>query len=573
MVEELCQEPYDAGDRTVVANPVLAGAHPDPCLCRARGKYYLVTSTFQWMPGVSIYESIDLVRWRSLGGLLGDLDLRGIPDSAGIWAPDLTFDEMTGRFWLAYTVCKQIDGVFRDVENYVTTAQEIIGPWSKPVFINASGFDPGIFHENGRHYFINPQWDPRPLPGHHRFNGLIMQEFSVESGLIGMARTVLTNDDAVHDLREGPHVMKHDGRYYIVCAEGGTGRHHSIVVARADDLWGPYEVDPARPMLSSWGKDCSLRKAGHGNLLRDDAGAWYVCHLCARYLPGTEVSPLGRETAIQNVIWVDGWPRLACGDTAPIGSYVVADATVCAESADEDGTCAPDRFKCPGEPGYNYETAFTSATDLWCEEWLASRTLRDPAWTLTDGGLELRGGDSLTSLFDPALLVRRQTSTICRAQTTLSFKPTHYNQLAGLVWIYDTRAFVLLCVGFDEARDCRVIDVLACIDGALNMPLGGRQRIEVPDAVDEVTLIAHMNEPRLRFAVSLDAGPEQAVGASGAPLELDASCMSDERVAGWAYTGSMVGVACVDMFDKTAHARFASFSYEDIAPGLDKSGC
>lgn len=194
-----------------VQNPILRGWHPDPCFCSARGKYYLATSTFQWVPGVSLYESDDLVVWKSVGGALRDLDLRGIPDSAGVWAPDLTYDEESGLFWLVYTIAKQIDGIFKDVENYVVTAPAIEGPWSRPHFINASGFDPGMFHENGHHYVLNPQWDPRPLEGHHRFNGLVMQEFSLEEGLVGPARKVLGNEDAVNWLREGPHILKVDG--------------------------------------------------------------------------------------------------------------------------------------------------------------------------------------------------------------------------------------------------------------------------------------------------------------------------------------------------------------------------
>ena len=147
---------------------------------------------------VSLYESDDLITWHSIGGALPDLDLRGVRDSAGVWAPDLSYDETNNLFWLTYTIAYQIDGVFKDVCNYVVTARDPHGPWSKPVFVNASGFDPGFFHENGRHYVINPQWDPRPIDGHHKFNGLVMQEFSLEDGLIGEAQVVLDNGDAVN---------------------------------------------------------------------------------------------------------------------------------------------------------------------------------------------------------------------------------------------------------------------------------------------------------------------------------------------------------------------------------------
>lgn len=91
---------------TTVANPVLRGFHPDPCFCQAHGKYYLATSTFQWVPAVSLFESEDLITWTPLGGALPNLDLRGIPDSAGVWAPDLSYDEASDCFWLTYTIAR-----------------------------------------------------------------------------------------------------------------------------------------------------------------------------------------------------------------------------------------------------------------------------------------------------------------------------------------------------------------------------------------------------------------------------------------------------------------------------------
>lgn len=545
----------------IVPNPILPGFNPDPCLCAARGRYYLATSTFQWVPGVSLYESDDLAHWRCVGGALHGLDLRGIPDSAGVWAPDLTFDGE--RFWLVYTVAKQIDGVYKDVENYVVTSLEITGPWSDPVFINASGFDPGLYHEEGRHYVINPQWDPRPLPGHHRFNGLVMQEFSLESGLAGEARVVLGNSDAVNWLREGPHVMKHDDWYYIACAEGGTGRRHRIRMARARDLWGPYEVCP-EPLVCAWCAQTPIRKAGHGNFVQGLDGSWYVCHLCARYLPPRDGaaqvfdehedgrSPLGRETALQRVVWVDGWPRLTEGGVVPLAEVEITGVA-------DDHASEPR----PGEPGWRYETGFAAGIDLWREGWLAPRRLTPAFWELTDGGLLLRGGDSPSSLFDRACLSRRITSHSWRAEATLSFEPAHYNQTAGIIVEYDSRAFVYLQVAYDERLDARVIDLTTNLGGKF-VPLDAGVRPVVPAHAREVTLCVDVDGYDLRLLWSVDGNnPSLLCGKSGEPYVLDASLMSDEAVSGWAYTGTMVGVTCVDMWDKTALACFKRFVYED----------
>lgn len=549
-----------------VHNPILSGWHPDPCLCVGPdGWYYLVTSTFQWVPGVSCYRSRDLAQWESRGGLLPELDLRGIPDSAGVWAPDLTYAD--GKFWLVYTIARNIDGIFKDVENYVVTAESIEGPWSAPVFLNASGFDPGLFHENGRHYVLNPQWDPRPLAGHRRFNGLILQEFDLERGLMGKAHKVLDNNDAVNGLREGPHILRHDGWYYIACAEGGTGRRHRIRMARSHELWGPYEVCP-EPLVCAWQSGATLRKAGHGNFVQASDGSWYVCHLCSRYLPGSEqgrradgtygtdeagLSPLGRETALERVVWRDGWPRLEDGGIAPRDFYEVDGARSQEESVQGDDA-----------PSYRANFAKMSNVDqLWREGWLVPRHVGD--WLrLTAKGLELAGGDSPSSRFDQALVARRQTSFSYEATAVVHLWPHHYNQSAGLICLYDARAFYYLALGYDEASGQRVIDVLCSDNQNFSMPLGTADRIQVPRDVEAVRMGARVDGAQLRFSYGFDDYALQPVLRGGEELVLDASILSDEHVAGWAYTGAMVGLTCIDMYDKTARATFDSFAYRDL---------
>ena len=73
-----------------VKNPVLTGFHPDPSILRVGENYYLATSTFQWFPGVEIFHSTDLANWNFITRPLNEkrlLDMTGIPDSGGVWAP------------------------------------------------------------------------------------------------------------------------------------------------------------------------------------------------------------------------------------------------------------------------------------------------------------------------------------------------------------------------------------------------------------------------------------------------------------------------------------------------------
>lgn len=518
-------------ERVVIHNPVLRGFHPDPCICRAEGKYYMITSTFEWLPGVSLYESEDLVNWTSKGGILKDLDLRGIPDSAGIWAPALSYDN--GIFYLVYTVSRQIDGFFKDVKNYVTTAPSIEGPWNTPVFINASGFDPSMFHENGKHYVLNPQWDSRPLKGHQKFNGLILQEFDFEKGMVGRSEVVFLGSGTGGT--EGPHLMKKDQYYYILAAEGGTGRHHSICVARSENLWGPYEVSPYHPLITSWEKDTVLKKSGHGNFVETPDGSWYMTHLCARYLKEEPVCVLGRETALQKITWIDGWPRMVQGDCVPLSEVEAPEGAVKKETLKE------------------YRTSFSKDRDLEQEEWLSLRRPFRHKTLFTDQGLILKGDDSLTSLFDQSMIGRRWESFHFTAGTVVKFKPSHYSQSAGLVCYYNTKVFHYLYVGYDEKKQCPMVNILTNDNFQFQEPLEGTYEY-LPESVEAVRLKFCVDQKNLQFYYAAGDEEFKKIG----PV-LDASILSDEHADGWAYTGAVAGITAVDTFNKDTSALFTEF--------------
>ncbi len=135
-----------------IQNPILSGFHPDPCILRVGEDYYIATSTFEWFPGVRIFHSKNLRDWELIATPLeeeGDFDLSGIPASGGVWAPDLSWRE--GSFYLVYTVTRSYDGIFKDCANYLVTARDIQGPWSRPSLLHGIGFDPSLFHdEDGR---------------------------------------------------------------------------------------------------------------------------------------------------------------------------------------------------------------------------------------------------------------------------------------------------------------------------------------------------------------------------------------------------------------------------------------
>ncbi|MZE71047.1 family 43 glycosylhydrolase, partial [Streptomyces sp. SID5789] len=151
-----------------IVNPVLPGFHPDPSILRVGDDYYIATSTFEWLPGVAVHHSRDLVNWHSLGGILREerlIDLTGRPDSGGVWAPCLSHSD--GLFHLVYSDVTNLSGAFKDVRNQVVTAPALDGPWSDPAPFPSHGFDPSLFHDDGpdgdgRSWALWMEWDHRP---------------------------------------------------------------------------------------------------------------------------------------------------------------------------------------------------------------------------------------------------------------------------------------------------------------------------------------------------------------------------------------------------------------------------
>jgi xylan 1,4-beta-xylosidase len=266
-----------------VRNPILTGFHPDPAIVRDGDDYYIATSTFEWFPGVRIHHSRDLRNWHLVGDVLdrvSQLDMRGCQNSAGVWAPCLTHAD--GLWWLIYTNVRHHAGhVVLDTPNYLVTAEHIDGPWSETTYLNSRGFDPSLFHdEDGRKYLV--QMQTGEACGSRRFDGIILQEFDPRLRcLIGPSRTIWQGSPI--GITEGPHLLKKDGFYYLITAEGGTAMRHAVSVCRSRSLWGPYELHPDNPILTAYEKQgLALASTGHASLVETPQGEWYMAHLCNR---------------------------------------------------------------------------------------------------------------------------------------------------------------------------------------------------------------------------------------------------------------------------------------------------
>ena len=198
------------------------------------------------------------------------------------------------------------------------TSPRIDGEWSDPVYLNSSGFDPSLFHDDdGRKYLLNMLWDHRP--GRNRFSGIVSAGILASRNASWSGRSHLIFEGTPLGFTEGPHLYKRDGYYYLLTAEGGTGWGHAVTMARSRDLTGPYELHPDAYILTSRHRpDIELQRAGHADLVETQTGETYMVHLCGRPIRNRGRCTLGRETAIQPMAWsADGWLRTADGQGLP----------------------------------------------------------------------------------------------------------------------------------------------------------------------------------------------------------------------------------------------------------------
>ncbi|TQS69926.1 glycoside hydrolase family 43 protein [Rhodobacteraceae bacterium] len=530
---------------TKIQNPILPGFNPDPSIIRVGDDYYIATSTFEWYPGVQIHHSRDLVNWQLIGRPLeraAQLDMRGDPDSGGVWAPCLSYAD--GLFWLIYTDVRRRDGGWKDTHNYLVTAPAINGPWSDPVYLNSSGFDPSLFHDDdGRKWLVNMVWDHNFTNPGERFGGIVMQQYDAKAGaLTGPVHNIYRGTD--HRFTEGPHLYKRDGYYWLLTAEGGTGYDHAVTIARARDLAGPYETDPAKHILTAMGHEGALQRAGHGDIVETQTGEVYMVHLCSRPLSPEDNhrSPMGRETAIQRLDWPEGqFPRLAHGGQAPLLDPP-----------------APDLPAHPW-PAQDPRTTFTPGPLPLAFQWLRTPDAgRLFSLDARPGWLRIYGREAPGSTFENAIIARRQVDFSFHAETRIDYVPRGYQQFAGLIVWYGRDKFHYLAVTATEAGE-RVLQVYSCAGdfprARLAFPLSAPVALPATGMVD---LACDVTREALRFSYAIN-GDWHDLG-----IVLDQSAISDEAGSGEGanFTGAFVGMCAHDTSGTGLPADFEYFHYE-----------
>lgn len=517
-----------------ICNPVLRGFNPDPSILRIDDDYYIATSTFQWFPGVQIHHSKDLINWEFVCRPLDSrrlLNLTGVPDSGGVWAPCLSYDN--GVFYLVYSIVRNFTNYYKDVDNYLTMSEKLTGPWSDPIYLNSSGFDPSLFHDpSGKKYLANQLFNHRDKK--NQFLGIVLQEYDTDQKrLVGKARNIFQGSKL--GTTEGPHLYKINGYYYLLCAEGGTFYEHAVTVARSENIWGPYEISPYNPLLTSYGKaDLELQKSGHGSLVETQTGELYMAHLCARPNKSRRCM-LGRETAIQKLIMTeDGWLQMWDGINEPrvrVPAPKLPEWNI--QNKKDSGFCGkiPDEFQTLREP----------PEDNWI--------------IFKENEMLISGRASMECMFNQSVVGRRREDFNFCAQTILEFEPENYQQMAGMALYYDTTNYIYLNMSEDEQLG-RNLTLLECDAGTIS-----KIDESVPVKSNTVYLRMIVNDSEGIFQWSYNGEDYRTIGHS-----LDVTHLSDdyydEDTTGIRFTGTFIVLCCQDISGRKKTAKFKCFDYK-----------
>ncbi len=520
----------------MIQNPVLTGFHPDPAMCYINGTFYMANSTFEYYPGVTLTKSKDLANWERLGYPLKHnkhINFIGTPANCGIWAPCLTHDSSRGRTYLVYTHVHSFNEQ-NDAHNYITFTDDVESDdWSEPVYINSSGFDPSLFHDtDGRKYFVNMEWDYRKEGGDPKFTGIIVTELDAET-LAPISEPVKVFKGTERGLVEGPHIYKRGEYYYLFSAEGGTVYEHAESVCRSKNIYGPYELMPESPYLVTTidAPDSYLQKTGHGSMCQDDNGRWWFAFLCGRPLENTQYCPLGRETSITEVEWINDWPRIKGGGTVPNKEF--------------DGY---------GEqkPLHTIDYPFTDKNFL-----LDFQSLRRPAEykILDNGDLRLFGKDYIMSTIFQNMLITRQRHYCFEVDTCITNENKNFKVMGGLTYRYNEANQYYLRFAYNEEVGKNTLGIISVKAGQQEMPFGDN---EIAVDSDTVHLKLVVKNHTGKFYYSIDG-----VNYTEIDYTIDVTVLSDEYHE-LGFTGAMVGIMAQDLQYNRQHCDFKYFKYKEI---------
>ena len=409
--------------------PVLQGCYPDPAITRKGDDYYMVCSSFAMFPGVPIFHSKDLVNWTDLGGVLNDVTQFNPHDtgiSAGVYAPGITYNPHNDTFYMIVTAFSG------NLGNIIVKTKDPMKGWGNPIKLGFGGIDPCIFFDdNGKGYIVH---NDAPDNGKERYNGhrvIKIWEYDVENDKVIPGTDKIIVDGGVDPAKkpiwiEAPHLYKKDGKYFLMCAEGGTGGNHTEVIFKSDNPKGPFIPAPSNPILTQkyFPRDRANKVdwAGHADLVKGPGDKYYGVFLAVRPNEKNRVNT-GRETFILPVDWSGEFPVFENG-LIPLEPKMKMPKGVTENKTGKEGFFPNGNF--------TFKDNFTS--DKLDYRWIGLRGPREKFITTSKKGLQINPFDTnIKELKPTSTLFYRQQHNSFSLTTTIEYKPKSDKDLAGVV--------------------------------------------------------------------------------------------------------------------------------------------
>ncbi|WP_163321732.1 glycoside hydrolase family 43 protein [Draconibacterium mangrovi] len=510
-------------------SPILQGCYPDPAITRKGDDYYLVCSSFAMFPGVPIFHSKDLVNWTDLGGVLDNpetFDTHDCGISAGVYAPGITYNPYRDTFYMITTAFTG------GLNNIIVKTKDPKKGWGDPIKLAFGGIDPSIFFDDdGKAYIVH---NDAPDRGKELYNGhrvIKVWEYDVEKDQVIEGTDKIIVDGGVDLAKkpiwiEAPHLYKKDGKYYLMCAEGGTGGWHSEVIFKSDSPTGPFIPAPSNPILTQRHfpreRENKVDWAGHADIVEGPNGQWYGVFLAVRPNEEQRVNT-GRETFILPVDWSGEFPVFVNG-------LVPMEPKIDMPKGVENKT-GKDGFFPNGN--FTYEEDFSS--DDLDKRWIGLRGPREAFIEKAKGGVQINPFETNVKEVKPtSTLFYRQMHNSFSYAATVDYKPESEKDLAGIVALQSENANYVF--GVTKKGDDDVL--------VLQRNFKRRFRGEMDSKVIASTKIDHSKPIRLQVSAKGDKY-EFSYAVEGADLVRLGETVSGDilstDVAG-GFTGCLLGL-------------------------------
>lgn len=415
--------------------PILQGCYPDPSIVRKGDDYFMVTSSFVMFPGVPIFHSKDLVNWKQIGHVLdrkSQLKVHSAGISEGIYAPAIRYNEYNDTFYMITTQFAE------GIDNMVVKTKDPFKGWSEVIELDFGGIDPSLFFDDdGKAYVIH---NDAPNRGEALYEGhrvIKIWDYDLEKDQVVPGTDKIIVDGGVDITQEpiwieAPHIYKRDGKYYLMCAEGGTSDWHSEVIFISDNPRGPYKPADNNPILSQRyldnDRENRVEWVGHADMVLGPDGKHYGVFLGIRPNEKDMVNT-GRETFILPVDWSGDFPVFQNGLIPMEPKLTMPEGVV--NRTGKDGFFENGNF--------TFTDNFTTAELDY--RWIGVRGPREDFISVGKEGLQIKP-------FATDIKAKRPTSTLFQRQqhknftstVKMSYVPSSENDLAGVV-CYQSESF------------------------------------------------------------------------------------------------------------------------------------